>query len=97
MKRKYVAFTFKVRGAADFPIDMLRYAACRPHTQHDAWSIEAQGVGFDPTEVREVELVGYQSIPLSPNVINEATSARWSSFGWTVIADSIQHITDYTP
>ena len=95
MKRKYAAFKFSVRGSGEFPLDMLRYAACHPNTQEDAWKIEAQGIGFDLTKVREVELVGYQGIPLSPNAIAAHTSARWASFGWTVVADSIQHITDY--
>jgi len=95
MKRKYTAFKFKVRGIGEFPLDMLRYAACHPNAQDDAWRIEAQSIEFDPTKIREIELVGYQGMPRSPNTIAAHISARWASFGWTVVEDSVQHITGY--
>lgn len=68
---------FAVTGRGSFPIDMLRYEGCFPHSSADAATIEAS---FRPgPEERIVSLVKYHD---TRDVHLEA--ARWGSFGWIV-------------
>jgi hypothetical protein len=67
---------FTVLGRTSFPVDMLRYDACRPWSESDSSQIMAslervQGV----REPRQVTLTGSR----------EPTEGRWESFGWKVI------------
>ena len=72
--------TFTVSGKLAFPIDMLRYDACFPQGPDDVAAIEASinrerdANGRRPR--RDIALV--TTSPTAP------TSARWSSFLWTV-------------
>ena len=63
--------TFKVTGASEFPMDMLRYDAVYPRTSEDASNI---GAGqWHKRERRTIEIKG-----------EGCTPDRWASFGWKV-------------
>lgn len=73
-------FKYKVRGTADFPLDMLRYDASYPAGTEDAHSIHnnlRHCPGQDRREARTVTLIG----PVEP------TAGRWESFGWIVMSN----------
>lgn len=63
---------FFVRGAGDFPFDMLRYDSCFPVYENEARSMA------EKHELRTVELEQRRMVgsPTGPTV------GRWESFGW---------------
>lgn len=60
---------FTVRGAGEFPFDMLRYDECYPKTGDDVASMLA-------SRRREVTLITHRRFG--------PTSNRWASFMWSV-------------
>ena len=72
---------FEVQGTGMFPMDMLRYDSCCPDRSEDAHEIAR---GENPREVRTIRLRRYAVNSNGP------TEARWSSFGWSVVADSLR-------
>lgn len=79
---------FKVAGKYPFPIDMLRYDACIPGGEFASNRIIET---FHPMSLRadsgavEVELYRiHQDRYWTP------TEGRWNSFGWVVVANSIE-------
>lgn len=67
-------YTYRVQGRGDFPLDMLRYDECWGVGRADRAAIKRiTDVAKLPPRV--VTLIG----PRTP------TTARWASFGWTVI------------
>jgi hypothetical protein len=62
---------------------MLRYDCCVPRTQDDV-----SAAFTNEHDLRTVELTGFaaRGIRLQP------TDARWASFGWSVIAGSVQEV-----
>jgi hypothetical protein len=77
MKRGEI-YHFVVEGAGLFPIDMLRYDACWPHTEGDSHIIERSREDYSKVQVT-----------LSA-VYNGGThhpcAERWKSFTWKVVA-----------
>ena len=69
---------FTVKGAGEFPIDMLRYDSCYPLSQEDVNK-------FWWDEVREVTLISVKRCKSGP------TEGRWNSFGWKVIEKNGGH------
>lgn len=80
MAKKVCIFT--VQSLFQFPIDMLRYDACYPHTQSDVAEIENASSLTSRTAARAT---GKQfKVTLASQLIHNLTKERWSSFGWTV-------------
>jgi len=65
---------FDVRGTGTFPLDMLRYDSCVPHTQDDVCQMSL-------TRARVLTLHSYHKYKKT----SVPTSARWHSFGWEVV------------
>jgi hypothetical protein len=65
---------YVVRGALPFPLDMLRYDAAWPASEHDSGLIR-QSVEHETRG--PVEVVIYAR--------RRPTDGRWQSFGWTVL------------
>lgn len=84
MAKRYIT-TFKVKGSGYFPFDMLRYDSCTPSSSQDA--AELSWHSFKDDEPRIVKLqCNHEGKEWTP------TEARWRSFGWTVLPDSIRTI-----
>lgn len=64
--------TFTVSGRGSFPLDMLRYDHCWPHTGHDVDMLTEAGP-------RRVVLATAHSNKHEHRI----TPDRWNSFGWT--------------
>lgn len=63
---------FKVQGKGAFPIDMLRYDYCYPHSEEDS---------------RKVFLKGIRTIELVRRIDREGTvpaAGHWLSYGWKI-------------
>lgn len=82
---------FRVIGRGEFPYDMLRYDGCWPYDSESAGKLATPPVymGEDVYakfrhEYRVLTLVGRKE-----RRYWQPTSGRWSSFGWTVINESI--------
>lgn len=71
---KLFLYVITVEGESAFPIDMLRYDRCTPHTEQDSASIGCHPDG----ETVRVDVAHQSRGPWSPTV------ARWESFGWRV-------------
>lgn len=69
-------YPFTVRGQTSFPLDMLRYDRCLAARREDVDAIQECIANPHAQENWTINLVSY---------VNEATVARWASFGWTVI------------
>jgi hypothetical protein len=70
---------FHVTGSGFFPLDMLRYDSCYPHSQEDVSKISSLG--------KSSEDLGQRTITLARRVksrIDQPRIDRWASFGWTV-------------
>lgn len=65
---------YTVRGRLPFPIDMLRYDACYPASEHDSAVIRAS---IDDRGPEPYTVDVYARRPL--------TLGRWKSFGWDVM------------
>jgi hypothetical protein len=86
--------TFEVTGKTNFPLDMLRYDRCFPVRGEDADSI-GQSLRSDIRIKEKVDGLpdGVFRIRLERVTMLAApgvTSARWSSFGWSVDPESIK-------
>jgi hypothetical protein len=75
---------YTVKGAGEFPIDMMRYDNSHPFSEEDSHKIErtfdpAEGVMLDPIRlcrwVEDQQAANYWS----------AHRQRWQSFGWEVV------------
>lgn len=62
-----------VRGSGDFPVDMLRYDACFPATEHMSHVIQNR------IDCRHVIVARYTGQP------GNWTPLRWRSFTWTFL------------
>lgn len=62
-----------VDGSGEFPLDMLRYDSCFPHTENDSYAITHH--------------TGKRRILLCRRGVNEthASEGRWKSLGWAVV------------
>lgn len=78
-KAEYRKTEIVVEGRGRFPIDMLRYDNCNPATSTDALEID-----------RSFEVHGNYRIRLHrfSYDAHKAESARWRSFGWSVVEDN---------
>ena len=63
---------FPVTGSGQFPVDMLRYDSCYPHSQDSV-------VALSEKNTRTVVLARAVK-----RVTDTPTIARWESFGWKV-------------
>jgi hypothetical protein len=78
---------FTVRGTGEFPYDMLRYDQCWPCREVDSpllnsnEMLQAENYFKTPRDVRIERRV--ESASVKPTV------ARWRSFGWGVLEESI--------
>lgn len=83
---KRYLFLFDVTGNSEFPMDMLRYDQCYPHTSDDASQITAsfhdRKGPYKVTLVVASEFKGGSHVPITP--------ARWSSFLWSVDPSSVR-------
>lgn len=83
MAKKDTHYRFKVTGKLSFPLDMLRYDRCFPEGSDDAAQI---GYTFEPdrrkSEIQTITLIG----------LSRPTDARWSSFLWSVVANSVEEL-----
>ena len=79
---RYNRYSFTVVGNLSFPTDMLRHDACFPANSDAAAEIEAS-IRRVPGERRNysVQLLSVGEAP--------PTSARWASFNWHVVPESI--------
>lgn len=75
--------SFTVRGAGEFPLDMLRYDRCWPNAGDDVEAILPRygGAALGALATREVRLCKFAHTKRGPYV----EEGRWTSFGWTVI------------
>ena len=74
-----ITVKFTVRGAGQFPLDMLRYDCCHPHGSDDVRQMEHD------RSIREVTLVRVCMSSTAWARQYAVTEGRWASFGWTVI------------
>lgn len=84
-------YKFRVIGRGEFPYDMLRYDGCYPYDSESAAKLAT------PPVYRGEEV--YAKFRHERRVISlgtwkdqkywQATAARWSSFGWTLINESL--------
>jgi hypothetical protein len=70
-------YTFAVEGDGPFPLDMLRYDSCLPHTETDSLLIK-ESMRDDPGFVHK-RIIVVKSYGQKP------TKRRWETFGWTVL------------
>ena len=70
--------SFTVRGRGIFPVDMLRYDQCAPVFPQDASNLLLS----DSDDFRDIQLNCYKRVP---------TFARWSSFGWVIISETVEY------
>ena len=90
MTRKTCVFT--VKGAFPFPLDMLRYDACYPHSQAAVATISET---LDPHLRHQARSErGFTkdtfSVKLVSQLIVNPTKDRWESFGWKVTEVTMQ-------
>jgi hypothetical protein len=78
--RQYIV-SFRVEGRYPFPIDMLRYDRCWPASSDDAARIDYSRLPGN----REVYIIKLYMAADHAGAV--PTAARWSSFGWTVLAE----------
>ena len=85
---KFYRVEFKVTGHGEFPYDMLRYDQCVPKEGINSIPrpFPSSRDGTSP-KIREVTLVRY-----TPNRNSGPTEARWLSFGWAVVRDSVRFL-----
>lgn len=76
-KPQFHGWTYIVEGSGSFPVDMLRYDWSAPFSELDSAGI-AQSDGK-----RRVKLVRFCRGEFS------ITQARWASFGWTLVPNSV--------
>lgn len=70
---------FRVKGNVAFPLDMMRHDRCWPVNTSDALKIQ----GSVTRMIRDRVCIELETAdPAGP------TPARWSSFGWQVVAES---------
>ena len=81
-RMKFNAFEFEVEGDGDFPVDMLRYDNCVPHSQQDVVNIFSR---FEKGK-RRVRLRAYTP----PGHTMFPTYDRWASFtgNWQFVPGS---------
>lgn len=80
-------YKFKVMGRTNFPIDMLRHDRACPYSVTDSMWIDcdAHGDHLRPEHRR----APHTEITLLSELL---TPARWSSYGWPVIAGSVEEL-----
>lgn len=76
---------FTVSGRGNFPIDMLRYERCYPV---DSESVAAIVTSHKLTD----ELCEVRLETLAETKGAQPTVARWNSFGWRVLEQSIRKL-----
>jgi hypothetical protein len=81
-------WNFTVVGTSPFPNDMLRYDACYPATQESVGEIEASRDSQERAARRAEGWKDKFEVDLRSHV-GAPTSARWSSFGWRILRQSI--------
>jgi hypothetical protein len=77
MARKTQIDSFIVEGSSRFPLDMLRYDVCVPHSSEDVQKIQDTVREFPESTVR-IKL-------LLRKAVRTITLGRWRSFGWQVV------------
>jgi hypothetical protein len=86
--------TFRVRGSMPFPLDMLRYDGCYPATPDAVTNITRKSashwVGDNVTAEEIREQVEVELVMRHEGRHPQVTLARWSSFSWNVVPNSIQ-------
>lgn len=82
---KIYRHVFTVRGALAFPLDMLRYDACYPHSETDAHEIEGSIRNYGTTAPLTVTLVFHSGASKT-----HPTGERWRSFGWEVVTQNTE-------
>mgnify|MGYP001613391845 CR=1 FL=1 len=82
MAKTHLRTEITVQGKGPFPIDMLRYDDCTPATEVNARHIQRSYEREAWKEATQIELHRFSFDG------RKATTARWASFGWKVIADS---------
>lgn len=80
-------FVFEVEGAENFPLDMLRYDACRPAREEDATAIR---MSFGDERRHRVRLVKDVMIGTGNN--SHLTPRRWESFHWRIVEIAIDSV-----
>jgi hypothetical protein len=76
--------TFSVEGDGQFPIDMLRYDRCYPHTEHESYEIMRSHDGESRKFRVKLQRIVYSKTP--------PTQGRWESFCWKVDEHSIETV-----
>jgi hypothetical protein len=84
--------TFAVSGAGNFPLDMLRYDACWPASESDALRIQGHfdrymGSADERNSERRITVTLRRHVE---HPSRHPTTGRWESFGWRVLAETIQ-------
>lgn len=75
---------FTVAGHGQFPMDMLRYDSCFPHSPDDVRGLESPTPGTAGSRApREVTLIHHDHRSWLP------TEGRWNSFGWRVLSHEV--------
>jgi len=80
MARRKTVWQATVAGMGEFPIDMLRYDSCYPHSESDSGAIVRTQPFNADRAARGTEIVveGY--------AVHGPTEGRWASFMWHVIS-----------
>lgn len=73
---RFYVIRLTVRGAGQFPVDMLRYDRSCPDNQTDSSAITNED-----GPVREVHLVQFSR----NKCIAQVSIDRWKSFGWVIL------------
>lgn len=81
-RTRFIVQPTTTTGYSRFPLDMLRYDQCCPATQE---AVEVISKTPHPSRpFAPVELVAYHL-----DKINKLTDARWRSFGWMILPQSL--------
>lgn len=87
MRKQLYIVRFKVRGNGEFPFDMLRYDGCHPVNESEARCLGwTYALAEEPRGVIEIELQSR-----GRERYWEPCAARWQSFLWQVVPDSVEH------
>lgn len=81
---KQYLHTITVSGSGAFPIDMLRYDCCHPRSEQDSYLIALNPNDSEYFKSRTVTVIRERDRHWEP------TTARWSSFTWTVVDHTIE-------
>lgn len=85
-KATHAVFTWYVRPKAmllPFPIDMMRYDNCTPHSETDSYVIANTHANHVRMGREQSWVVAIDQFFPADRIYPKLTQGRWESFGWT--------------